>query len=85
MARYTVSSALRALFLFAACAPWTGIALTGFRVVSQVLYVPAAFFSFAAITVPCPGLILTRRLFPEKRYNTACTGARRPALARGRP
>ena len=67
MSRYTISSALRALFLFAACVLWTGIALTGFRVVSWVLYVPAAFFSFAAITGICPGLILARLLFPEKR------------------
>jgi hypothetical protein len=34
MSRYRISSALRALFLFAACVLWTGIALTGFRVVS---------------------------------------------------
>ncbi len=41
-------------------------ALTGFRVVSWVLYVPAVFFSFAAITGICPGLILARLMFPEK-------------------
>ena len=64
--RYGISPALRALFLFAGSVLWVGITLTGFRVVSWVLYVPAVFFSFAAITGICPGLILARLMFPEK-------------------
>lgn len=67
MSQYAISAAMRAFFLFAGCVLWIGIALTGFRVVSWVLYVPATFFLFAAITGICPGLIVARLLFPGKR------------------
>ncbi|MHB1942825.1 MAG: hypothetical protein ACYCP0_07195 [Acidiferrobacteraceae bacterium] len=67
MPPYTISSAMRVFFLFAASVLWLGIWLTGFSVVSWVLYVPPSFFSFAAVTGICPGLILARLVFPEKR------------------
>lgn len=67
MSRYTISLAMRSFFLFAASVLWLGIWLTGFSVVSWVLYVPPSFFTFAAVTGICPGLILARLVFPEKR------------------
>ncbi len=67
MSRYTIGPAMRAFFLFAASVLWLGIGLTGFSVVSWVLYIPPSFFTFAAVTGICPGLILARFVFPEKR------------------
>lgn len=42
---------------------WLGIWLTGFGLVHWVLYVPAVFLLFAAITGICPGLIISKKLF----------------------
>jgi hypothetical protein len=58
---------MRSFFLFSASVLWLGIWLTGFSVVSWVLYIPPSFFTFAAVTGICPGLILARLAFPEKR------------------
>ena len=66
MSRYTISPAMRSFFLFSASVLWLGIWLTGFSVVSWVLYIPPSFFTFAAVTGICPGLILARFVFPEK-------------------
>jgi len=56
---------LRLLFMNAALIQWLGIWLTGFGTTHWVLYWPAAFFSFAAITGICPGLMITRAIFRE--------------------
>lgn len=54
------------LFLFVVSAViWGGIALTGLGIVHWLLYVPAAFLLFAALTGFCPGMIISRWLLRE--------------------
>lgn len=66
MSKYKISSAMRLFFLVAASMIWTGIWLTGFKVAHWLLYWPAVFFSFAAATGICPGMIISSMLFPKK-------------------
>ena len=66
MKQYSLNRAMRFFFLVTACIIWTGIFLTGFRTVHWVLYVPAVFFLFAALTGICPGIIISNRLFGKK-------------------
>lgn len=61
-----MSKAQRFFFLVSGTLLWLGIALTGFGTVHWLLYLPAGFFLFAAATGICPGLIISRRLFPER-------------------
>lgn len=42
---------------------WLGIYLTGFNTVHWVLYLPAIFLIFAAVTGICPGMFFSRKLF----------------------
>ena len=63
MSKYKASKSLRFFFAVAGLTVWTGIALTGFGTVHWLLYVPAGFFAFAAVTGICPGLIVSRLLF----------------------
>ena len=67
MEKFRISRAMRFFFIFAGSVLWLGIGLTGFSVVNWLLYVPAIFFAFAALTGICPGLIVARLIFPEKR------------------
>lgn len=67
MDKYMVSPAMRFFFSFSSCVMLLGVWLTGFSVVSSVLYFPLALFGFAALTGICPGLILARIAFPEKK------------------
>ncbi len=67
MAKYKISSAMRFFFLVAGTVIWTGIWLTGFGTVHWLLYVPAVSFYFAAITGICPGMVVSRMLFKEKK------------------
>jgi hypothetical protein len=55
---------MRFFFLIAGSMIWLGIWLTGFGTAHWLLYVPAVFFYFAALTGICPGLIFSRMLFP---------------------
>lgn len=57
--------AMKAFFLFTGVLLWTGIWLTGFNVVHWLLYLPASFFLFAAITGICPGLVLFTEVFRD--------------------
>ena len=66
MTVFEMSAAMRFFFFVSGAVMWLGIWLTGFDVVHWALYVPAAFFCFAALTGICPGLILSRRVFDEK-------------------
>ncbi len=66
MGKYKISPAMRFFFLFSGSVIWLGIWLTGFSVAYWLLYVPACFFYFAALTGICPGLILSRLVLPEK-------------------
>ena len=66
MRKYMISNSMRFFFLVTGSVIWAGMWLTGFSVVHGLLYVPAVFFSFAAITGICPGIIFSRLLFKEK-------------------
>lgn len=66
MQKYMIGKSMRFFFLFSGTVIWGGIWLTGFSVVHWLLYIPAVFFYFAAITGICPGLIFSRLVFGEK-------------------
>jgi len=53
----------KAFFLFVGLLLWLGIWLTGLEVVHWILYLPATFFLFSAITGICPGMIFFKGLF----------------------
>jgi hypothetical protein len=61
------STAVRFFFLFVSTVIWLGIWETGFSTAHWLLYVPAIFLSFAAITGICPGLIVANLLFPARK------------------
>ena len=63
--------ATKAFFLFVGFFLWAGIWLTGFEVVHWMLYLPATFFVFSAITGICPGMILFKELFSEKHTQSS--------------
>jgi hypothetical protein len=63
----TISNAMRFFFFVIGSVVLLGIWLTGFKTVHWLLYVPVLFFYFAALTGICPGLIISRNLFPEKQ------------------
>lgn len=67
MEKYKISRAMRFFFLFAAAILWTGIWLTGFAAAHWLLYLPPSFFVVAALTGVCPGLIISNRLFRDKK------------------
>jgi hypothetical protein len=67
MKKYMIGSkALRLTFLFTAGIIWLGIWLTGFSLVHWILFLPAIFLGFAAVTGICPGLIINKMIFGEK-------------------
>jgi len=63
----TLSNAMRFFVFVVGSVIWLGIWLTGFNTAHWVLYLPPIFLYFAAITGICPGLILSRQLFPDAR------------------
>lgn len=63
MDKYKVNPPMRMFFLVSGGIVWLGIALTGFAQVSWVLYIPALFFLFAALTGYCPGLMVSHWFF----------------------
>jgi len=58
---------MKVFFLFVGLLLWTGIWLTGFDKAHWILYLPATFFLFSAITGICPGMIFFNELFREKQ------------------
>jgi hypothetical protein len=58
---------MKAFFLFVGLLLWAGIWLTGFEIVHWLLYLPATFFLFSALTGICPGMIFFKELFREKQ------------------
>ena len=56
------SKALRMTFLTIAVLIMVGIWLSGFNPVHWLLYLPAGFLAFAALTGICPGLIINKIL-----------------------
>lgn len=67
MKKYMIDKSMRFFFLFAGSMIWLGIWLTGFRVTHWLLYIPAVFFLFAAVSGICPGMIISRLVFGGKR------------------
>jgi ABC-type polysaccharide/polyol phosphate export permease len=65
MSKFMINSPMRFFFLFAGTVIWLGIWLTGLETAHWLLYVPAVFFYFAAITGICPGIIFSRFLFRD--------------------
>jgi hypothetical protein len=61
-----IGKSMRFFFLGSGLVIWLGIYLTGFNVVHWVLYFPAVFFIFAAVTGICPGIIFSKKLFNDK-------------------
>ena len=61
-----ISKAMRFFLLVVSLVTWLGIYLTGFDTVHWVLYLPAVFFLFAAVTGICPGIIMSKMLFKEE-------------------
>lgn len=66
MNHFRSSPAARLFFLTVSLVIWLGIWLTGFDTVHWVLYIPAVFLLFAAVTGYCPGMIITKTIFKEK-------------------
>ncbi len=66
MDEYKVSKAMRFFFLVTGTLLWAGIWLTGFAAVHWLLYLPAVFTLFAALTGICPGMILSNLLFGQR-------------------
>lgn len=65
MGKYQISKAMRLFFAVSGTVLWLGIWLTGFAIVHWLLYVPAVFFIFAAVTGVCPGMIISKALLKE--------------------
>ena len=62
-----MDSASRAFFLFVGLWLWAGIWLTGAELVHWLLYLPATFFLISAVTGICPGMMLFKEVFKDKR------------------
>lgn len=65
MKKHIIGNALRLTFIFMASLIWLGLWLTGFNTVHWLLYLPAAFMTFARITGICPGLIVNNLILKE--------------------
>ena len=65
MKKHIIGNALRLTFIFMASLLWLGLLLTGFNTVHWLLYLPAAFMTFAGITGICPGLIMNKWILKE--------------------
>ena len=57
------STSMRVWFTLVGIILWAGIYFTGFSTVNWLLYVPAAGFTFSAITGICPSLIAVSKMF----------------------
>ncbi len=64
-AKYKASPAMRFFLLVSGTVMWLGIWLTGFDKVHWLLFVPAVFFYFAAVTGVCVGLVISRLIFKD--------------------
>lgn len=62
-----MNTSLKAFFLCVGLVLWAGIWLTGFDIVHWLLYVPATFFLFSAVTGICPGIIFFKEIFKDKQ------------------
>ncbi|NCF09672.1 MAG: hypothetical protein GWP66_03220 [Gammaproteobacteria bacterium] len=62
MELFRAPTELRIFFAVSGLILWLGLWHTGFGAASWILYVPALFFPFAALSGICPGLGLARLL-----------------------
>ena len=62
-----MDASMKAFFLFVGIVLWTGIWLTGFQTAHWLLYIPATFFLISAVTGICPGMLLFKEIFRDKR------------------
>jgi len=69
MQQHLIGRSMRFFFLVTGSVIWAGIWLTGFAIVHWLLYLPAIFFYFAALTGICPGIIISRLIFNDKVVN----------------
>ena len=60
MNQFKVGAPIRLFLLVISSLMWLGIWHTGFGVASWILYLPAVFLLFAAITGICPGLFFSK-------------------------
>jgi len=65
MKKFLIGKSMRFFFFVVGSILWAGIWLTGLAAVHWLLFLPPAFFYFAAITGICPGLIFSRAIFGE--------------------
>ena len=66
MKDFLIAAPMRLFLLVTGSVIWVGIWLTGFHTVHWLLYVPAVFFIFAAVTGICPGMFFTRKIFGKR-------------------
>ena len=71
---HMINSAMRLFFLVAGTVIWLGIWLTGFNIAHWILYIPAVFFLFAALTGICPGIIFTKMIVPDNKKTEQSSG-----------
>lgn len=60
-----ISKSMRFFFFGAGIVIWLGIYLTGFETVHWLMYFPAVFFIFAAVTGICPGIIISKKIIKD--------------------
>ncbi len=60
MEQMKIGKSMRIFVLVVGVLIWLGIWHTGFATASWILYLPAVFFLFAAITGICPGIFFSR-------------------------
>jgi len=60
------TKSMRIWFAFVGIILWTGIYFTGFNTVNWLLYIPAAGFTFSAITGICLSLTAISKMFGVK-------------------
>ncbi len=61
----------KAFFLFMGLILWSGIWLTGFKIVHWLLFLPATFFLISAVTGICPGMLFFKEVFRDKQTETS--------------
>lgn len=61
-----VGKSMRMFLAVVATISWLGIWLTGWNVAHWLIFLPAAFFTFAAISGICPGIFFSKLISGEK-------------------
>lgn len=66
MNKFKIGAPMRFFLLMMTAVLVAGIWLTGYKSVHWLLYLPPAFFIFAAVTGLCPGMFISNSLFGKK-------------------